>query len=388
MKSHTPLLRRLPLALLAALAACTGDKEPIVLGLAGPLTRANGESMKLAAEMAVAEINASGGIDGRDLVLRQEDDEASDQKAIGIARDLRGDARVVAVIGHVNSAVSVKAAPVYNLATGAADSIPGDPVLQISPASSAPSLSNAGDWTFRVCPTDLEFSPALAAWARGLGRSRAAVVYANDDYGRGVATTFLSAFRGAGGAVVSSDPYLPDQLKDPQALDAYLARAMRRNADALVIGGQAEAGLAIISAARRLGYTGPILGADGLTSIKDGGSIAEGVYITSAFLPDRNEDAARRFVSEYQRRYQKLPDHRGAMTYDIVYMLARALREVGTDRRDLRDYVARIGTGSDRATAPYEGVSGRIAFNEDGDVVQKPIAIGVVRSGRLVTATR
>ena len=219
-----------------------------------------------------------------------------------------------------------------------------------------------------------------------MGRSRAALVYANDDYGRGVATTFHSSFRGAGGAVVSSDPYLPEQLRaDPAALDAYLTRAMRRSADALVIGGQAEAGLAIIRAARRLGYTGPILGADGLTNVKDGGEIAEGVFVSSAFLPDRDEAAARAFVEAYRGRYQKLPDHRGAMTYDIVYLLRRAIEKTGsTDRERLRDYVAGIGTESEA----FNGVSGRIAFDENGDVVQKPIAVGVVRGGELVTATR
>jgi branched-chain amino acid transport system substrate-binding protein len=384
----SPYFRRAPVALLLALAACGGAKEPILIGLAGPLGQANGESMRLAARMAVEQINAEGGIDGRPLQLVEADDEKNEGKAIRIAHDLRANDRVVAVIGHLNSAMTKAAAPIYNQEVGS-DSVPGTPVLEISPASSAPDLSTAGPWTFRVCPTDLEFSPALARWARGLGRSRAAVIFHNDDYGRGVATTFRTAFSGQGGAIVSSDPYLPDQLKDqPQALDAYLQRALQRNADALVIGGQAEAGLVIIAAARRLGYTGPILGADGLTNVKDGGPVAEGVYVSSAFLPDRNDDAARRFVTEYQRRYQKLPDHRGAMTYDIVYMLRRGLLAGHTDRSSLRDYVARIGSSADGAAAPYEGVSGRIRFNADGDVIDKPIAIGVVRGGRLVTASR
>lgn len=387
MKSRTSLLRRASGALLLALAGC-GPKagETIQIGLAGPFTKANGESMKLAAEMAVDEINRNGGINGRRLELVQMDDEADRGKAISVAHEMRRNANVLAVIGHVGSANSRAAAPIYNEAPDST----GTPVLQISPASSAPELTQEGfRYTFRVCPTDLEFSPKLAEWARGLGRSRAALIYENDDYGRGVVTTFRTAFHAAGGRVVSADPYLRDQtVQNPQALDAYLTRALSRQADALIIGGQAEAGLVIIQAARRLGFTGPILGADGITGVKDGGPIAEGVYISSAFLPDRNDERARRFVAEYQRRYQKLPDHRGAMTYDVVYLLERALKAGNLDRESLRNYVARIGSGGDGDTAPYQGVSGPIRFNARGDVVEKPIAIGVVRNGRLVTATR
>ena len=133
----------------------------------------------------------------------------------------------------------------------------------------------------------------LARGATELGRRRAAVLYANDDYGQGVMTTFERAFRSGGGAVVSADPYLPAVVTRGDELDPYLSRAMRRGADALVIGGQAEAGLKIVQAARRLGFTGPILGSDGLTGIKDAGAPAEGVFVSSAFLPDRPTDLAR-----------------------------------------------------------------------------------------------
>ena len=369
------------LAPLAAvlLAACAPETdEPILIGIAGPLTAANGISMKHAAEMAAAEINARNGIGGRRIELVWGDDQADAQKAITVATELASDPRVVAVIGHVGSAATKEAAPVYN---GRTAGVPA--VLQISPASSSPELTGAGEWSFRVTPTDLEFSPILArAAATRLGRSRAAVLYANDNYGQGVRQTFEAAFRSAGGTVVSADPYLGAVLERGDELDPYLQRAFRRGADALVIGGQADAGLKIIQAARRLGYTGPILGADGLTGVKDAGPIAEGVYVSSAFLPDRDSDLAREFVAKYRAAYDALPDHRGAMTYDILYLLRDAIQAAGTDRRRLRDHVARIGT----AIPSHEGVSGTIGFDENGDVRGKEPDLGVVRSGELVTA--
>jgi branched-chain amino acid transport system substrate-binding protein len=370
------------LAMAVLASACDGGGGgKIYIGLAGPLEAANGRSMKLAAEMAVAEINAAGGIDGDSLVLVPGDDGADPQKAIAVAAELRGNPRVVAVVGHVNSAASLRAATIYNAVDGE-----GSPVLQISPASSSPALTQAGEWTFRVTPTDLEFSPVLARHARRLGLGRAAIVYHNDDYGQGVMSTFGRDFRAGGGTVVAADPYLPAVMEQGTELDAYLMRAMGRGADALVIGGQAEAGLKIIQAARRLGYRGPILGSDGLTGIKDAGAVAEGVFVSSAFLPDRNTESARRFVEAYRKAYNSLPDHRGAMTYDIIYLLRDAIGRAGTDRRALRDYVATIGR--EGGAPAHDGVSGSIRFDENGDVQGKEVMVGVVRGGQLVTATR
>ena len=195
-------------------------------------------------------------------------------------------------------------------------------------------------------------------------------------------TTFERAFQAGGGAVVTADPYLPAVLTRGDELDPYLSRAIRRGADALVIGGQAEAGAKIVTAARRLGYTGPILGSDGLTGLKDMGPVAEGVFVSSAFLPDRPAQEAQRFVANYRQRVKKLPDHRGAMTYDVMYLLSAAIEHAGTDREAVREYVASIGNGREG----HQGVSGLIQFDEMGDVRGKEVSVGVVRGGQLVTA--
>lgn len=363
---------------LLGLAACgsgNAGQEPIYLGLAGPVSQPTGRSFQLASEMAIEEINRNGGIGGRPLALIIKDDEANPERAIEVAAELRDDPRVVAVIGHVNSPATIAAADIYN------DEDRG--VLQISPASSSPLVTEAGPWTFRVCPSDLQHGPALATWTyERLGRARAAVLYANDDYGRGLRDSFAAAFEDAGGEVVARDPFLPSIMESETTLDPYLERAMRNRANAVIIAGQANEALRIIHAARRLGFTGPILGADGLTNVKDEGEIAEGVYITSAFLPDRPSASAQRFVRAYIDRYDEAPDHRGAMAYDAIYLVAEAIREVGLDRRTLRDYVASIGT----ERPAFDGISGRIAFDENGDVAGKDVAVGIVREGNIVTA--
>jgi len=362
-------------------AAGAGGGEDVVIGVAGPLQKPNGRSMRLSAEMAVAEINDAGGISGRRLRIEWGDDDANEGKAIEVAQTLRASG-AVAVVGHVNSGASLKAAKIYNAVGN--DSIPGDPVVEISPASSSPELTQAGPWTFRITPTDLEFAPRLAEWARRMGSRRAAVLYVNDTYGQGVKEGFQASFRRGGGTVVSSDPYLPAVYERDEALDPFIRRALGRGADALVIGGQAAEGLKIVRAARRLGYTGPILGSDGLTGLKDAGADAEGVFVSSAFLPDRPSERTRKFVDDYQRRYNELPDHRGAMTYDIIYLLKDAIQRDGADRDAIRRYLDSVGR--DGGNPAFEGVSGTIRFDENGDVRGKEVAIGVVRGGRLVTA--
>lgn len=369
----------LSFALLAGCDSASGG-DTVRIGIAGPLSQANGESMRLAAQMAVDELNGAGILDGRKLELVQRDDGGNKERAIDVAGYLRDSTEVVAVIGHVNSPATLAAAKIYNEEAGGHAN---PPVVQISPASSSPLVSGAGDWTFRVCPSDLLHGPAVAKHAfAGLGKRRAAVLYTNDEYGRGVAETFSAAFREAGGTVVARDPYLPALLEKPSGVDPYLLRAIRSGMDALMIAGQADAGIEIVREARRLGYTGPVLGADGLTGVKDAGADGEGIFVSSAFLPDRSSDAAQAFVRAYRERYGKEPDHRGAMTYDAVKLVAQAIAEVGTDRRAIRDYVAKVGLPGSGVDA-YEGVSGRIAFDENGDVPGKEVAVGVVRGGKL-----
>ncbi|MGH7481585.1 MAG: ABC transporter substrate-binding protein [Longimicrobiales bacterium] len=365
------------LPLLLGVGACgNGPGGNILIGLAGPMGQGSGRSMRQAAEMAVAEINQAGGIDGATIGLVVKDDGADPEQGIAVAAELRDDARVVAVVGHINSSVTLAAARIYN--------DPVNPVVELSPASSSPEITPAGPWTFRVCPTDLQHGPALAAWAiERLDADRATVLYANDAYGRGVLASFARAFQNAGGALTAPNPYLPDMLGTGEEIQPYLRRAMRRGTEALMIAGQAEAGLKIIEQARALGYTGPVLGADGMTGLRDMGESAEGTYISSAFLPDRPTPEARAFVQAYQRRFEQAPDHRAAMTYDAILLLARAIEEVGADRAAIRDYLDRVG---DEEPA-FDGASGTIAFDENGDVAGKEVTIGVIRDGNLVTAT-
>lgn len=328
--------------------------------------------MQRAAELAVAEINARGGVNGRSLALRIRDDSASEGTALRIAQDFLADPQIVAVIGHLNSAPSRVAAQLYRAAP--------DPPLLISPSASSPDLTGMSPHFFRVCPSDLSFGQQLARYAYEVLAARSAgVIYLNDDYGRGVRQTFVAEFTRLGGSITHEDPYLPRV----GSAEPFLSR-MRAGGgvDALILATDRAGGETVLRDRVQMGLSWLTLGGDGLSGVEGLGAPAEGVRIATAYLPDRPGERNANFVAAYARAYPgQYPDHRGAGAYDIVYLLARAIERAGTGRGAVRDYIAEVG-GKQPA---FEGVTGRIAFDEHGDVPTKPVVIGVVRGSRVVT---
>lgn len=360
------------LAGLALVAAC-GGADPIRIGLAGPFDEPRAQSMRLAAELAVREINDSGGVRGRPLELAVEDDRGDTERAVEAARRLYDDPAVVAVVGHLASGTTLAAAPIYNGGRL--------PLPVISPSASSPALTDAGPYTFRVCPTDLVHGARLAAWAVDqMGATSAAVIYQNDDYGRGVRGVFRREFVRRNGRLVADDPY----LEELPSFVPYLERVRRQGgADVVMIAGTRAGAERILATMDTVSLRPPVMGGDGIAGLEGAGAPAEGVLISTAYLPDRPGARNAAFVHAYRAAHQNRdPDHRGAAAYDAIHLLARALTEAGADRTRLRDYLAGVGT----STPAFEGVTGRIAFDEHGDVPDKAVVIGVVRGGRLVSA--
>lgn len=358
------------LSLLVVLLACTPGGRPIRIGLAGPFTDSVGAPMKRAAELAVKQINASGGIEGRPIQLVERNDFGDPDSAVSVAEDLVA-AGVVAVVGHVYSGTTLAAAPVYNRA--------GDPVTQISPSSSAPAVTSAGEFTFRTCPSDLQQGAALARFtADRLNLKRGTILYLNDDYGRGIRATFASEFARRGGTIDDFAPYL-GQTPD---VEAYVERLARRKTSQFVfLGGNLDEAAEVLRVARARGVTVPFLGGDALEGLEEIGALAEGTYISNAYLASFDTPRNRAFVFAYLRDYpnSQPPNQPAAATYDILFLLKDVIGRVGTDRRRIRDGVAQVGGEA----APFEGVTGQIAFDENGDVPRQRVIIGRVEGGHV-----
>lgn len=358
-------------ALWLAAASCRPGNEPIVIGIAGPFAEARGQSMLLAARLAVQEINATNMLGGRRLELDSLNDSASTTRAITVAQQFLGDPRIVAVVGHLTSGTTIAAADIYNSGR--------HPVVDVSPSASNPDLTGMGPYTFRVCATDLVHGSELARFAvRRLKASAAAVIYLNDDYGRGLLGAFRDEFGKLGGTITEANPMLVSTAD----LGAYLDHIqLDGRAQVLLIATDRASGIVALRQIRARGITLPIIGGDALAGIQAEGGLAEGLHLTSSWLPDLPGETNTRFLEAYTRfSGGALPDHRGAGAYDAVYLVAQAIRDAGGDRASIRNALAHM-------TAPFNGVTGRITFDAGGDVPNKAVHVGVVLNGRIALDT-
>jgi len=350
--------------------ACRSSSGPVLIGLAGPFTDPVGAPMKRAAELAVEEINTQGGVGGRPIQLVERNDFANSDSAVFVATDLYN-AGVAAVVGHLFSGQTLSAAPVYNGGD--------DPVVAISPASSSPDVTGAGRYTFRLCPSDLAHGAALARWIRNrLGLERGVVLYLNDEYGRGVRETFVAEFGRLRGELLSIDPYLGDTPDVALFLDRV---AKNGRAQFIVVAGNRGEAEEILRQARSRRVTVPVLGADGLEGIEEAGALAEGVFVSQAYLPSIDRPANHKFVESYRRRYPDagFPNQPAAATYDALYLLREVIARTGTRREAVRRGLAAVGT-----SAPaFEGVTGKVVFDSLGDVPASEVHIGVVHGGAI-----
>src|SRR5580704_8231348 len=203
MTSH----RRWPIAALAAfLGGCSASAKPLVLGAAGPWSEPSMALTKDGIDLAVEEVNAKGGVDGRPIRIRYVDDHRSGALGAAVAESLVTDQSVLALIGHVNSPALLVAAPLYD-----------GHLVAVSSAATAPELGGISPWVFRLVPSDSLSGRAIGRFAAGLRRrARAAIQYENDAYGRGLSRAFRDGF---GGAVVASEPI----DENPKTFEPYVA---------------------------------------------------------------------------------------------------------------------------------------------------------------------
>ncbi|MDQ3138204.1 MAG: ABC transporter substrate-binding protein [Gemmatimonadota bacterium] len=338
------------------------------IGVAGSFSDPIGLPMQQAAELAAEEINADGGVNGQRLELVLRDDYSDPDSAVFVAGDLYNSG-VSAVVGHLFSGMTLAAAPVYNGGD--------DPVVAISPSSSSPEVSGAGDYTFRICPSDLAHGTALAHWVRDrLQLRRGAVLYLNDEYGRGIRQTFVTEYTRLGGVLQAVYPYLGERPD----VGPYLDRLAKGDApEFIVVAGNRSEAEEIIGQARKRGLTMPVLGGDGLEGIQEAGALAEGVYLSSPYFPSIPSAPNRRFVEAFRRKYPSagMPNQPAAAAYDAVYLLRDVIAKVGGGRAAVRGALASVGS----VAPPHEGVTGTVAFDGNGDVPNQSVYIGLVRSG-------
>lgn len=352
--------------LLFALTACSrGPSGTVAFGAAGPWSESYGVANKNGIQLAVDEINASPAWTGsRHLEIKFEDDSASGVVASAIAQSFVDSLRIVAVIGHLTSGAMMAAARVYDKHLAA-----------IATTATSPSLTGISPWAFRVIPSDSANGITIATFANKRGRKRAAVLYENTSYGRGLADSFRHNFDGE---IIALDPI--GESAD-QNLEAFISWYKRARPDIIFVAGTDGSGAAFLKEARRQQLAADLVGGDGWQSLAPN-ALAEGVFVGAPFSAQDSRPEVRTFVAAYIKKYNATPDGNAALAYDATKLLARAVENVGANRARIRDYLAGL-----TAATEFHGVTGTIRFRPDGDPIGKFFRMTRVHQGALQVET-
>jgi branched-chain amino acid transport system substrate-binding protein len=350
---------------LVAICGCKPDVQegPVVLGASGPWSEGYGLMNRRGIELALEEINESRRAAGDTVSIIFRNDEGSGERAAAIAQEFVADVRVLAVVGHVNSGAMVAAAKVYD----------GE-LAAVATTASSPALTGISSWTFRVIPSDSVNGIKMARFAMDLGRSRAAILYENNSYGRGLTDAFRRNFQGQ---IVSIDP----MDEGSQNFEPYVSYYRLRQPDLVFVAGTDRSGLAFLREVRRQQLRVDLLGGDGWTGLTVDTMNAEGVYVGTPFSADDPRPHAQRFVAAFREKYNVTPDHNASLAYDATKLIVSAIDRAGRNRSGIRDYLAALN-----GRRSFPGISGPIRFGSNGDPVGTGILITRIEKGALKVA--
>ena len=316
-------------------------------------------------QLAIEEVNASGGVLGKKIELIYEDDQSKAGEPATVVKKLISRDRAVAVLGEVASSRSMEAAPICQQ----------NKIPMISPSSTNVKLTEMGDYIFRVCFTDEFQGKLLANFAkRTLKAAKVAIMTdVKSDYSVGLSSYFKSPFTANGGAIAAEQTYNGGDKDFKGQLTAIKAA----NPDAIIVTGYyTDVGL-IVKQAKQLGIRVPLFGGDGWESsklIEIGGADVEGTYFSTHFSPEEKSPTGENFVKKFQAKYHEAPDAMAALGYDSAMVLFEAIKRAGTtEGPKLRDAIA--------ATKDHQGITGKITLDEKRNA-PKAAVILTVKDGK------
>jgi branched-chain amino acid transport system substrate-binding protein len=365
-----PMLASMAVAL--GLAAAQPAQAEIKIGFQAPLTgfaATDGKSAKIAAEMAIDDINAAGGVLGQQLQLVTYDDQAKSDQAIFTANKLIGEDGVKLVVNGSYSASGRAAAPVFQKAG----------VVMIAAYGVHPDITRAGDYIFRMVHLGPPQGRATALFiGKMLGLKKISAITMDNDYGQATMDGFLEAAPKYGIEVVNKYSY---SLKDRQ-FGSIVASVKRDNPDGIYATGYFFTGGPLVAQLRAAGVKAPIIGSQAFDSekfIEIAGAAAEDTYIVDSFDRARDDPALKHFFAEFQKRAGYPPEGVAAITYSSVKLMADAIKRAGSaEPAKVRDALA--------ATKDFKILEGTlIGFNSLHEMIM-PISVNVIKNGKFVSA--
>ena len=326
-----------------------------------------GQSTHNGIMMAMDEVNAAGGVKGRKIKVLTEDDQSKAEEAANTVSKLISQNNVVALLGEVASSNTLAAAPIAQ----------SNKVPMITPSSTNPTVTEKGDYIFRMCFLDSYQGEQMANYISDkLGMKRAAIlVDVKSDYSTGLAQFFEQAFIKNGGRIVVRQSY----AKGDNDFRSQLTAIRSANPEVIFVPGYYNDIGQIAIQARDLGIKQPLAGGDGWESpklIEIGGKALEGCFYSNHYFAGDPAAAVRQFVEKYRERFGQTPDSLAALGYDAAKVLANAMSNASQlDGPSIRDQIA--------ATKNFPGVTGMITLGADRNPSGKKLVIVEIRNGDL-----
>ncbi len=346
------LKRSLVAVVACLLAGASAVRADILIASIGPMTgpyASIGEQMRRGAEMAVADLNAKGGLLGQRVTLRVVDDICDADRAVAAAVKAAADG-VVFVAGHFCSGASIPASKVYQQ----------NGIVQISPGSTNPKLTDeGGDNVFRVCGSDDEQGVVAGAFlAENYGARKIAILHDGTAYGTGLAEVTKAELNRQGVAETMYEAYTP-QLDD---YSGVVQKMQAAGIEVFYLGGYYAEAAIMIRQAHEMGYRPQLLSGDALISAEFwtiAGEAAAGTLMT--FSPDpRKNPIAAPVVAKFRSKMDYEPEGYTLYSYAAVQAWAQAVTAAGSTDSDKVVRALRKGK--------FNTVLGRIGFDEKGDV--------------------
>ena len=355
-------------------------KIGVIAPLSGDLA-ALGKGIEHSVDLAIKQANESKAIPGWTLELAAEDDQATPDVGKNAATKLASDKDVVGVVGTLNSSVAQSVQPVLAAAN----------ITQVSPANTNPALTQGADFLtapkrtyptyFRTCTTDSIQGPFAARYLfEKAGIKEIATVHDKKTYGQGLVDAFTTEYKKLGGTIVAAETINPDDDK----YDAVISKIKPSNPKAVYYGGEFPQAGPFSQQMKAAGLNVPLMGGDGIYSgefIKLAGATADGDLATSVGAPTDTLESAKSFVDAYNAaKYAEPYEAYGAYAYDAANAIINALKTSLKDADSAE--AARQGTVQAMSSVSFDGVTGKVAFDEYGDTTSRVLTVYGVKGGK------
>ena len=354
------------------------DADKYYIGGIGPTTGATaiyGTAVKNGAQIAVDEINAAGGINGKQIEYRFEDDQNDAEKSVNAYNTLK-DWGMQMLVGTTTTAPCI----------AVAGKTASDNMFQITPSASAPNVLSSGNGNiFQVCFTDPNQGIASAQYiAENKLAKKIGIIYDSSDvYSSGIEEKFEAEDKDKGLQIVSKAAFTADSKTD---FGTQLQKAKDAGADLLFLPIYYQEASIILKQADTMGYKPKFFGVDGMDGILTvenfDTKLAEDVMLLTPFAADAKDKAVQNFVKTYKEKYKDTPNQFAADSYDAVYALKAAIEEskATTDMSASDMCDALKGAMTKIKMQGLTGGKDGLTWNESGEVTKSPKAV-IIKNG-------